>query len=92
MRGSVACEVEISTLDLRYEGHRMRNKEQEARLMASIAERGIEEPLEGVCLNGVNVLLNGFKRYRCARKHRSPPIRPLHSVHPASTSAGPSSS
>jgi hypothetical protein len=46
----------------------MRNKAQEARLMASIAERGIEEPLEGVCLNGGNVLLNGFKRYRCARK------------------------
>lgn len=64
----MACEVEISTLDLRYKGYRMRNKGQEARLMASIAERGIEEPLEGVHVNGANVLLNGFKRYRCAQK------------------------
>ena len=64
----MACEVEISTLDLRYKGYRMRNKAQEARLLSSIAERGIEEPLEGVCLKGANALLNGFKRYRCAQK------------------------
>ena len=64
----MACEVELSSLDLRYEGHRMRNKGQEARLLASIAERGIEEPLEGVHLTGAHVLLNGFKRVRCAQK------------------------
>ena len=40
--------VERSTLDLRYEGHRMRDDAAEARLRASIAERGIQEPLEGV--------------------------------------------
>lgn len=61
-------EVEVSTLDLRYESYRMRNPALEARLLAAIAERGIEEPLEGVDTNGRILLLNGFKRYRCALK------------------------
>jgi hypothetical protein len=61
-------EVELARLDLRYESYRMRNPALEARLLASIAERGIEEPLEGVDTKTGNVLLNGFKRYRCARK------------------------
>ena len=63
-------EIEISSLDLRYEGHRMRNSVQEAKLTASIAERGIEEPLEGVDIGEEHILLNGFKRYRSARKLR----------------------
>ena len=61
-------EVELSTLDLRYESYRLRNPGLEARLLASMAERGIEEPLEGVDTNERILLLNGFKRYRCARK------------------------
>jgi hypothetical protein len=61
-------EVEVSTLDLRYESYRMRSNAQERRLLSSIAERGIEEPLEGVTKGPCNILLNGFKRYRCARK------------------------
>ena len=60
--------VELTTLDLRYEGHRLRNDAREARLLASIADRGIEEPLEGVDTPERRFLLNGFKRYRCARK------------------------
>ena len=44
----MAEEIEISTIDLRYESYRMKNPALEARLLASIAERGIEEPLEGV--------------------------------------------
>ena len=48
-------EVELSSLDL-------------ARLLASIAQRGIEEPLEGVDHTLGSILLNGFKRYRCAWK------------------------
>jgi len=64
----MVCEVEISTLDVRHESLRMKNRAQEGRLLSSIAERGIEEPLEGVDVGGVRVLLNGFKRYRCARK------------------------
>ena len=61
-------ELELSTLDLRYESYRMRNPALEARLLASIAQRGIEEPLEGVDTKERSILLNGFKRYRCALK------------------------
>jgi hypothetical protein len=60
--------VELSSLDLRYEGHRLRDDAREARLLASIAERGIEDPLEGVDTPQGRFLLNGFKRYRCARR------------------------
>jgi hypothetical protein len=60
--------VELSSLDLRYEGHRQRDDAREARLLASIAERGIEEPLEGVDTSAGRLLLNGFKRCRSARK------------------------
>ena len=61
-------EVELSALDLRYESYRMKNPALEGRLLASIARRGIEEPLEGVDQAERSILLNGFKRYRCARK------------------------
>ena len=61
-------EVELSFLDLRYESYRMKNPALEARLLASIAQRGIEEPLEGAETGELNILLNGFKRYRCALK------------------------
>jgi hypothetical protein len=64
----MAEEIEISSLDLRYEGRRMKNPALEGRLLAAIAERGIEEPLEGVEVAGQRVLLNGFKRLRCARR------------------------
>src|SRR5260370_42110868 len=46
----------------------MKNPGLEARLLASIAVRGIEEPLEGVDRADGNILLNGFKRDRCASK------------------------
>lgn len=64
----MAKDIELSSLDLRYEGHRMKNPGLEERLLVSIAQRGIEEPLEGVQREQANILLNGFKRYRCARK------------------------
>ena len=44
----MAREVELATLDGRYESYRLRQHSAEARLLASIAERGIAEPLEGV--------------------------------------------
>ena len=73
----MAREVELSSLDLRYESFRLRQAALEERLLGSIAQRGIEEPLEGVEAKegsagaaGRQVLLNGFKRYRCARKLR----------------------
>ena len=59
-------EIEITELDLRYEVCRMRNQACEGKLLVSIRERGIEEALEGVDRDGRRVLLNGFKRHRCA--------------------------
>ncbi len=41
-------EIELSSLDFRYEGHRMRVRSVESRLLAEIAECGIIEPVEGV--------------------------------------------
>ncbi len=61
-------EIELSSLDLRYESYRMKDRAREARLLASICERGIQEPLEGVPVDAGHVLLNGFKRLRCARR------------------------
>ena len=60
--------IELSDLDLRYEGHRLRNDGREARLLASIAERGVEEPLCGVDTPQGRLLLDGFKRLRCCRR------------------------
>jgi predicted transcriptional regulator len=63
----VTSDIEISTLDLRYEGYRMRSPAQEVKLLVAIQGRGIERPLQGVDIDGQRVLLNGFKRYRCAK-------------------------
>ena len=60
--------VERSSLDLRYEGYRLRDDAAEARLLASIAARGIEEPLGGVDTPRGRLLLDGFRRNRCAAK------------------------
>ena len=60
--------VERTSLDLRYQTYRLRNHAAEARLLASIAERGIEQPLAGVDTPRGRLLLDGFKRYRCATK------------------------
>ena len=60
--------VERSSLDLRYEGYRLRDDAAEARLLASISERGIEEPLGGVDTPQGRLLLDGFRRNRCAAK------------------------
>ena len=75
----MATEIEISSLDLRYEGYRMKNPALEGRLLASVAQRGIEEPLEGVQVGESLILLNGFKRHRCARQLqiRTVPFRSL---------------
>ena len=64
----MAREIELSRLDLRYESYRMKHSDVEGQLLSSIAQRGIQEPLEGVKAGDLSVLLNGFKRYRCARK------------------------
>ena len=64
----MAEEIELSVLDLRYESYRMKQPAVEKRLLGVIAERGIEEPLEVVAVEGCLVVLNGFKRCRCAKK------------------------
>lgn len=46
----MATLIERTTLDLRFQDYRMRDDAREARLRASIAQRGIEEPLEGIDL------------------------------------------
>jgi predicted transcriptional regulator len=59
-------EIELAELDVRYESYRMRSPALEKRLLASIAQRGIEQALEGTVSSEGKILLNGFKRRRCA--------------------------
>jgi hypothetical protein len=51
--------VELSSLDTRYEGCRLRDDAREARLLASLAVRGVEQPLAGVDTPAGRLLLNG---------------------------------
>ncbi len=60
--------VELSQLDLRYEGCRLKSPVAEGRLLAAIAQVGIQQPLQGVELSSTRILLDGFKRLRCAKK------------------------
>lgn len=65
-------EVEVMQIDRKYESYRMRSSGRERLLLASIVERGIDEPVYGVktiCDQGSRyTLLDGFKRLRCAIK------------------------
>jgi hypothetical protein len=61
-------QVEISSLDKRYEGHRIRSAGAEKSLLLSICAHGIREPLQGVDSSDGRILLDGFKRLRCAKK------------------------
>lgn len=62
-------QIEIASLDLRYERCRMKSEAAEKGLFASILEHGIRDPLQGVeTKDGGRILLDGFKRYRCAIK------------------------
>lgn len=61
--------IEIANLDLRYEKFRLKSKKREQVLLNSIIEHDIQDSLKGVNLgNDVKILLDGFKRYRCAKK------------------------
>ena len=60
-------DLELSQLDLRYQGHRFQQPRLEEQLLASIAQKGIQEPLQGVSGGSGAILLDGFKRARCAR-------------------------
>ncbi len=67
-RSGPAAAVELDHLDLRYEGCRLKSPAVEARLLVTIAQGGIQQPLQGVEVSSTRVLLDGFKRLRCARK------------------------
>jgi hypothetical protein len=60
-------DLELSHLDLRYEGYRLRQPRLEAALLSAIAREGIREPLLGVTRDTTPIVLDGFKRCRCAR-------------------------
>jgi ParB-like chromosome segregation protein Spo0J len=60
--------IEISSLDLRYEMCRLKSPVAEKILLGSIVENGIRDPLQGVDAGERHILLDGFKRYRCAVK------------------------
>lgn len=64
----MAENIELNSLDLRYQAYRLRDGPREARLLTSIAQGGVREPLEGVDTPNGRLLLNGFKRLRCAKK------------------------
>ena len=61
-------EIEISSLDLQFESYRLKDKAAERALLTSILEKGVREPLQGANTQDRKILLNGFKRYRCAKK------------------------
>ncbi len=61
-------QIEISTLDTRYESFRLKSRAIEKDLLVSISKKGILRPLQGVSIDSDRILLNGFKRYRCAKK------------------------
>lgn len=66
---NVGIEVEVNSIDRKYERYRMRSAGRERMLLTSILTGGIEEPLVGVFTSAaVPVLLDGFKRLRCAEK------------------------
>jgi hypothetical protein len=65
----MAKQVEITSLDLRYESCRMRSNSAEEQLLVSMVAHGIRDCLQGVETEpGCRILLDGFKRYRCAKK------------------------
>jgi hypothetical protein len=67
-QSAATSDVELSAIDLRYEECRLRNPQAESDLLADITMRGIERPLRGVASQTRWILLDGFKRYRCASR------------------------
>jgi hypothetical protein len=60
-------DLELADLDLRYQSYRLRQPRREEALLSAIAREGIREPLVGVTRDRTSILLDGFKRCRCAR-------------------------
>jgi len=64
----MAYEVETSSFDTRFESYRVKKPSAEKALLVSILQHGIRDPLQGVDTKDGRILLDGFKRYRCAGK------------------------
>lgn len=62
--------VELSQIDRRYEHCRVRNATTEARLLDEISRQGLQQPLLGTWQDETFILLDGFKRLRCAEQLR----------------------
>lgn len=62
--------IELKAIDLRLSHTRRKDSAQEKRLLVSIQQRDIQEPLQIVNDNQTErfILIDGFKRYRCALK------------------------
>ena len=61
-------EADITDFDLRYESCRIRDQKIEDNLLLSILKSGIRDPLRGIEGEKTKILLDGFKRMRCAKK------------------------
>ena len=61
-------QIELTNLDLRYENYRLKSPGSEKVMLNSILENGIRDPLQGIDTQNRRILLDGFKRYRCAVK------------------------
>ena len=66
-----AMNVEIISIDTRYESYRLKDKKKEDKLLNSILENGITDPLKSIKKRDHYILLDGFKRFRCAKKLKS---------------------
>lgn len=62
-------EVELANINRKHEKNRQRSTAREKQLLSLLLERGFEEPLQGILTkSGEIILLDGFKRLRCAMK------------------------
>ncbi len=65
-------QIEIASLNLRYGSCRLKSPGAEKVMLSSIAQKGITDALQGVDTNDAGneqrLLLDGFKRYRCAKR------------------------
>lgn len=67
-------ELEIVSLDTRYEGLKAKDPSQEVKLLGKMAQQGTTIPLLITMIGDIPVILDGFKRYRAALKLNWPTI------------------
>lgn len=60
--------VDITRINIKNEGLKLKNKKAEKDLLSSISEHGIKDPLIGLFEKDIFILIDGFKRYRCCKK------------------------